>query len=63
MIPVWRRPASRKSREGAVLAVIAVAMFALALIGNSMTRPLDAWLDIGSRDAETVSVVTKHVSR
>ena len=63
MKPVWLLPASKQGREAAALVVVGVFLFGFALIGNSMTRPLDQLLDADDRDAASIQVVTQHVSR
>lgn len=63
MKPTWLRMTSRRARETALLLTVGVAMFAFAVVGNSMTRPLDRLLDAGDRDAGSIQVVTQHVSR
>lgn len=63
MKPVWRLPLSKQGREAVVLVVVGVSMFGFALIGNSMTRPLDHLLDAENRNAATIQVVTQHVRR
>lgn len=63
MKPDWRLPASKQGREVAVLVAVGIFLFGFALIGNSMTRPLDHLLDAGDRNVASIQVVTHHVSR
>lgn len=63
MKQVWRLSSSKQGREAAVLVVVGLSLFGFALIGNSMTRPLDHLLDADDRNAATIQVVTQHVSR
>ena len=63
MKPVWRFPVSKQGRETAALVGVGVFLFGFALVGNSMTRPLDQLLDADDRDAASIQVVTQHVRR